>query len=89
MKHVHKNSKQLTLVNCNPLRVLLNSLRGSVQKMQPDLTAIRTRTSEVIRISHLVKYVRIGCEIALENAFMIRVCVGESGAQSNTFFSKA
>ncbi len=32
MKHVH-NSKQLTRVNCNPLRMLLNSLRGSAQKI--------------------------------------------------------
>ncbi len=73
MKRVHKNTKQLTLVNCN---VFLNSSRGSAQKMQPDLSAV-VSLYKFIRISYLVKYVRIVCEIALENAFVIRVCRGE------------
>ncbi len=82
MKHVHENSKPLTLVNCNitvwTVNMLFNSLRASAQKMQPNLVAI-------VRLYELI---RIGREIALENAFMIRVCVGERGAQPYMFFSK-
>ncbi len=58
--------------------MLFNSLRASAQKMQPDLAAI-------VRLYELIP---IGREIALENAFMICVCVGESGAQPYAFFSK-
>ncbi len=82
MKHVHKNSKQLTLVNCN---VLLNSSRGSAQKMQPDLTAV-VSSYKFIRISYLVKYVQIVCEIALENAFVIRVCRGERSTTQHVIY---